>query len=184
MFRESHKGFTLIELLVVVAIIGLLAAVIIINLNIARTKSRDARRKSDLESVKAAIEMYNQKNFSYPSTGGCWSLSGPNGDGTYPSGGGFCSLSHQGPTVWVPDVVSAGFLPVLPVDPRNNVEPYRYWYKSDGDDYKIMAQVIESSEGLQWATNDGGNVNCAPPNNHPGDGYCGYELFTPGGQGY
>ena len=45
------KGFTLIELLVVIAIIGLLASVILISLNVAQKKGRDARRVSDLIQI-------------------------------------------------------------------------------------------------------------------------------------
>jgi len=54
---KSKKAFTLIELLIVIAIIGILAAVIFVNLNAARNKANDAQVKSDLVSLSQALEI-------------------------------------------------------------------------------------------------------------------------------
>lgn len=54
----NRRGFTLIELLVVIAIIGILAAVVMVSLNSARSKARDAQRKSDITNISLANEMY------------------------------------------------------------------------------------------------------------------------------
>ena len=51
------KGFTLIELLVVIAIIGILATFIVASFSSAQQRARDARRKSDLDAVKKALEL-------------------------------------------------------------------------------------------------------------------------------
>lgn len=53
--RHRSEGFTLIELLVVIAIIGVLASTVLVSLNSARKKSKDARRLTDLRQIASAI---------------------------------------------------------------------------------------------------------------------------------
>ncbi len=63
-----RKGFTLIEILVVATIIGLLASVGLVNYSEFTKKSRDERRKADLNAIRSALEMYRSDNDSYPTT--------------------------------------------------------------------------------------------------------------------
>lgn len=65
-YVKQKNGFTLIELLVVIAIIGILSSIILASVNSARTRSRDARRKADVQTIQKAIELYlaDYGNFS------------------------------------------------------------------------------------------------------------------------
>lgn len=66
--KKYTRGFTLIELLVVIAIIGILASVVLVSLNSARSKGKDARIISDVQQIRTALESgYNGS--AYPDIG-------------------------------------------------------------------------------------------------------------------
>src|SRR3989344_3876854 len=66
--KKTLRGFTLIELLVVVAIIGLLTSIISVAINTSRTKSRDARRVTDMKQIKTGLDLYFSNAAGYPDT--------------------------------------------------------------------------------------------------------------------
>jgi len=69
----KQKGFTLIELLVVIAIIGVLASVVLVSLNTARARARDARRVADKRQLVTALNLYYNENNRWPDSGlGAW----------------------------------------------------------------------------------------------------------------
>lgn len=61
----KNNGFTLIELLVVIVIIGILASIGISSFDTSISKTRDARRKSDLAEISTALDRYYLKNGTY-----------------------------------------------------------------------------------------------------------------------
>ena len=64
---KAYRGFTFIEVLVVVAILSLLILVGLWANKLQVLKGRDARRKSDINRIKIAIEEYQNDHDCYPS---------------------------------------------------------------------------------------------------------------------
>lgn len=109
--NKNAKAFTLIELLVVIAIIGLLASIVLIALNSARLKSRDAKRVADLRQLQTALEMYYSDNGAYPSP---YAQSGVGG--TYSAN-------------WS-TLLPSQYIGKMPTDPLNVLGSYEYYYFS------------------------------------------------------
>lgn len=125
--KHTSRGFTLIELLVVIAIIGILSSVVLVSLNTARAKARDAKRLSDLHQVELALNLYYSDNGAYPVAGAWW---------------GNCATwgSHgtSGANGWVPNLAPT-YIPELPLDPKPaNGTAGCYIYSSNGTDYMLM----------------------------------------------
>jgi prepilin-type N-terminal cleavage/methylation domain-containing protein len=67
-WKKNAQGFTLIELLVVIAIIGILSAVVLSSVNIARAKARDAQRLAQMKEIRSALDIFYETNQTYPSS--------------------------------------------------------------------------------------------------------------------
>ncbi len=63
---KKSYGFTLIELIVVISVIAILAGMVTPLVSSVTEQARDARMKSDVNSMKSAIVNYNAKRAVFP----------------------------------------------------------------------------------------------------------------------
>lgn len=108
--RHRPHGFSLVELLVSVSIIAILIAIGIASYATINKQSRDAKRKSDLEQIRAALEMYRADNGYYPSAG---------------SGSWVAASSSTDTLVGLTPALVSTYIPVIPTDPKSS-QNYMY----------------------------------------------------------
>lgn len=106
----SRAAFTLIELLISVSIIATLIAIGVASYATVNKQSRDTKRKSDLEQLRSALEMYRAENGSYPAAG-C----------------AVASCSFVDASGLAGSLVST-YIPSIPTDPRDTGS-YKYYYQ-------------------------------------------------------
>lgn len=168
------KAFTLIELLLVLSVIGLILTLSFTSYGNTQKAARDAKRKADLEQIRAALEQYKSVKNAYPSTVGSWY--------------GRCSGSDVVTNDYVPNLVP-DYIPQLPREPRESSEfkpcgnPANscYRYRSDGVQYKIIAHCGVESQ----VTVSGSTVTCTITDKDPyydpkhiSDIDCSYQISS------
>lgn len=60
------KAFTLVELLVALSIMALIMGLSLTAFDSTKKSARDGRRKTDIESIRSALEIYRSDNSVYP----------------------------------------------------------------------------------------------------------------------
>lgn len=123
--KRLAQGFTLIELLVVVSIIGILATLVAANLNSARSRARDAERKSDLKNISTALRLYFNDNGSFPAA-----------SGNIPWGAEWTNAG--GNTV---------YMSTVPKDPLSPDQDYVYALGLTADTFTLSACLENASDG-------------------------------------
>ncbi len=119
---QINSGFTLIELLVVISIIGILATLVMANLNSARSRARDAGRKSDIRNVATALRLYYNDKGGYPTPSSAlvWG-----------------SEFSSGTTI---------YMSKLPKDPLSPDQDYKYVVGAGADTFTLSACLENASD--------------------------------------
>lgn len=125
------KAFTLLELLVVIAIISLLIAGAAVSYSQFAKQARDAKRKADLDNIRAALEQYRSTNDVYPT-------SIPLSSGL-PFGTGSLVDNNVPPNT---------YMGLVPQDPKSSTANYYYYYVAGGADYTLATHL----EGISSCT--------------------------------
>ncbi len=139
-------GFTMVELTVIMAVLGVLitGVIVIINPLAQIEKAQDARRKSDLNQIQRALDLYYEDNGGYP-----------------PAGAGFTINNVSWGSSWTP------YMGTLPKDPTSPTKTYIYNASADGQAYWLYANVARGAQDPQACA---GGDDCP---NVPGAQLCG-----------
>lgn len=142
---KRRFGFTLIELLVVIGIMGTLITVLLPNFIGGRQRSKDARRRLDIEQISSALEQYRSVAGVYPTSV------------TLDCDSDRETLSYTD-TAPDPDVTTT-FLTAIPQDP--GCSSYIYMMPvSTTTDYTVCAYLEATTSTTGAGTVDCGDNNC------------------------
>ena len=135
----SEQGFTLVELMVVIVILGLLAAIVAINVIPFGERAKAQKAKTDIAAIDSALELYKLQLDRYPSTSeGLQALVTPPSDLADPS-------RYQ----------KGGYIKKLPADPWGR--PYHYESPGQHGEADVWSYGADGKEGGEGADADIGS---------------------------
>ncbi len=132
---RTKRGFTLIELLVAITILGVLVSVGLGAFASSQKKARDSKRKTDLESISRAMELYYNDCGAYPTTSGSGDIVGCGNTGSCNTSAATCTPGQQ----WIRNGII--YMQELPSDPLGN-----YYYDWSSSGYVLYARLENTSD--------------------------------------
>lgn len=138
----KQRGFTVVELVIVIAVIAILATITIVAYTGMQGRARDTQRRSDMQTIVEALEMYRLKTGNYPAAVG---TDGAGGWETSVGSTPFLSALFSGANAVVPSI---------PVDPLNKVNGTRSLSRSGDDFFYFYYRYGSGSSGCDgWKGN-------------------------------
>jgi general secretion pathway protein G len=154
---DHRRGFSLIELMVATTILAILSVMGIVSYGTVNKRARDAKRKSDLEQVRSALEFYRSSNGFYP-TGS---------DKSFVAMSTLDTEDGNGPLV-------PTYLPSIPMDPKSSDStPVPYFYAPIGTVAPFYSYCICGNLEIEPAKNDCQALGVALP------AACNYGVRNP-----
>ena len=138
--QKSLKAFTVIELLTIVAVVGIVIVGILIWTQANRAQARDAKRVSEVDTLRTALKLYRMDKGKYPESDDVW-----------------CSIEED----CIPELED--YLSEIPGDPLYPKEEgdkkfsYQYITENDGEEYRIHT-YLEQGESYEVYSGGGGSV--------------------------
>ena len=119
LMNQSRRGFTLIEIMVSVSIMVILTIIGVVSYSQINKRSRDVKRKGDIEQIRSALEMYRSDDVGYPA-------------GNYPNWG--IASDYLG-------ILVGTYIPAIPTDPQQSSWNY-YYIATNMDDNKYYGYCV------------------------------------------
>ena len=133
MKKNITKGFTLIELMAVLVILGILATIVVVNVDPVFQRANFEKIRADIASTSKGLEFYKANEFTYPSTSqGLDALITPHSE-------------LKNPFLYPED----GYISSIPIDPWGREYIYEHPSRKNSkyDLYTLGADGIEGGSG-------------------------------------
>lgn len=147
---NKKSGFTLVELLIVIVIIGILASIGLGSFNTAQMKSRDSKRKTNLQQIANALEIYYNDKGKYPASNVAGSIMG--------CGAGAILECSWGVDPFSNTTTNTIYMTKLPSDPS---EDQYYYYRTAASNSKYQLYThLENTQDKDIITITLPSLNC------------------------